>query len=138
MIKPNDSERLARHFPDADWGQLFWGFTCCSRMKYAGDVPLESEINLGIQAPEGGFLCELTIRWYPLHNRMAPRLTAFSEAWPLICTPTIQTVLDLVSRLENPYMTPDEMSMLLTVCGFIDRSDLPLRKTAAVEETASM
>lgn len=128
MIKKNDSERLAQHFPGVDWEKLFWGFTCYSRQNYAGIAPLDAEdqIMLGIRFPEGGCLCELGISWRRLHNELVPQLHAFSEAWHLLQTPTFQMVLDLLTKEKEPLATSDDVSMLLIACGFVDQSDRPL------------
>lgn len=128
MIKKTDYERLAHHFPDADWENLFWGFTCYSRQNYAGSAPLdaEDEIMLGIQHPEGGCLCELGISWHLLSRKLVPQLHVYSEAWHLLNTPTFRMVLNLLTKEKEPLPTPDEVSMLLIACGFVDQSDRPL------------
>lgn len=127
MIKKSDSDRLAKHYPNVNWENLLWGFTCFSRQDYAGTVPLdaEDEILLGIQYPGGGCLCEVGISWQRMNNQLVPRLSAFSEAWHLLLTPTLQQVLDYLAH-EKALVTPDEVSQLLLSCGFTDLSDIPL------------
>lgn len=134
MIKKTDSERLAKYFPDADWEELFWGFTCYSRQNYASTVQLEAvdEIMLGIQHPEGSCLCELGISWHLLDNKLVPQLHVYSESWHLLNTPTFQLVLNLLTKEKEPLPTPDEVSMLLIEYGFIDQSDQPLDGTPLV------
>lgn len=136
MINENDFKHLKRHFPNADWGSLFWGFVCYSRQNYSGVVPLdaEDEIMLGIQHPDGGCLCELAIKWHLLQDKPIPRLEAFSEAWHLLQTDTLQSVLKHLTQEKEPLPTPDELSALLIDHGFVDQSDRPLPDSALVVE----
>ena len=128
MIKKNDSEKMAHHFPNVDWEEPFWGFTCYSRQDYAGQIPLdaEDEIMLGSQYPDGGCLNEMAFRWYKMNDELVPRLEVYSEAWHLLQTHTIQMVMGQLIQEQEPMPTPDEMSALLIAWGFVDQSDRPL------------
>lgn len=132
MIKKNDSERLTHHYPNADWEKLSWGFTCYSRQSYAGISPLdaEDEIMLGLYHQEGGCLCELGISWHNLNNELVPRMHMYSDAWRLLQTPTFQLVLDQLTWERESLLTLDDVSALLIKCGFTDKSDTPLHKSA--------
>lgn len=134
MINENDFKYLKHHFPNEDWRNLFWGFCCYSRQNYSGDVPLdaEDEIMLGIQHRDGGTLCELVINWHMLQGKSIPRLEVFSEAWHLLRTDTLQSLLKHLTQEKEPLPTPDELSRLLIDYGFVDQSDRPLSDSVLV------
>ena len=100
MIKKCDSEQLIHYFPNADWDDLYWGFSNYSRQAYAGLAPLdaEDEIMLGLYFRQGGCLCEMGISWHLLRGRAVPQLEVFSEAWHLLKTPTFRAVLDQLTK----------------------------------------
>lgn len=128
MIKKCDSEQLIHYFPNADWDDLYWGFSNYSRQAYAGLAPLdaEDEIMLGLYFRQGGCLCEMGISWHLLRGRAVPQLEVFSEAWHLLKTPTFRAVLDQLTKEKESLATPAEVSALLIACGFTDQSNRPL------------
>lgn len=132
MIKKNDLDQLARHFRNLDGENLLWDFVCYSRQSYAGIAPLnaEDEIMLGLYHQGGGCLCEFGISWHNLNNELVPQLHMFSDAWCLLQTPTIQSVLEQLTQERGSLPTPDDVSAVLIGCGFSDQSDTPLHKSA--------
>lgn len=130
-ISEADRKQLSAWFPQKNWEEYFWGFTCYSRQEYAGVVPLEGidEILLGIQCAQGGCLSELALRWYSLDSNLTPRLEVFSGAWPLLQTPTLKAFMEQLTQMRmgiNIVPTPDDVSRLLIAGGFKDQSDWPL------------
>ena len=129
MLPTADIERLSAHFPVMRGEDHFWSFTCFSRQNYADTVPLDAvdEIMLGIQSTRHGCLCELAIRWHMIGGKLVSRLEAFSDAWPILQTPSFAAVMDkLVDMRRRSEPTPDEVSALLIAYGFKDQSDRPL------------
>lgn len=130
MMPETDIDLLSGYFPWENWNECFWGFTCCSRQKYAGTLPWETvdEIMLGVQCEQGGCLCELAFRWHMIAGTPTPRLEAFDSAWPILLAPTFMEVMNELARMvaDNEAVTPDGVSALLNVYGFKDQSDRPL------------
>lgn len=136
MIKPSDSKHLSHFFPDTDWEEHSWEFFCFSRQEYANRVPLnaEDEITLGIYYSSGGAICELSINWNKLEGELVPQLTIFADAWCLLKTPTFQSVVSQLIKLDKSAATPDKVSAMLIALGFADQSDRPLDGTAPAEK----
>lgn len=129
MLLSADMERLSTYFPVMRGEDHFWSFTCFSRQNYADIVTLDAvdKIMLGIQCTRHGCLCELAIRWRMIGGKPVPQLEVFSDAWPILQTPSFAAVMDkLVDMRRRFEPTPDEVSALLIACGFKDQSDRSL------------
>lgn len=133
MVPEADIEELSAYFPWENWSEIFWGFTCFSRQKYADKLPQDAddEIMLGLQCESGGCLCELAFRWHMIAGSTVPRLEVYDSAWPVFQTPTFAAVMQQLSRMaaDGNELTPDEVSALLIANGFKDESDRPLDHT---------
>ena len=82
----------------------------------------EDEVIVGHDAPDGGTLGEVHLRWYRLEADQppAPRLELFAAAWGLLADlPDLWTAL---ARLPALRLSPEECCALLERLGFVDRT----------------
>lgn len=126
-----DIEKLNVYFPNEDWSQLFWGFSCFSREKFANILSLLDCVDivmLGVQCIDGSTMGELSICWHMLNGKAVPKLEAYDDAWQILQTPTFAAVMEELTPMSRDHApTPDEVSAMLIAHGFTDESDSPLK-----------
>lgn len=123
-----DVNVLRPFFPDADWEKVAWAFVCFSRQNYAKTTPCPAKdmVMVSLDHIDGGCICEMSFHWHLLGGKMSPRLSCFGDALPMLLTPTFRNILEMLTDLDIPEYTPDDLSNILLKLGIEDKSDTPL------------
>lgn len=117
-----------------DQENLYFGFTCDSRMDYFA-VTYESlhgkrgsidDIVYGIHDRRGGGVCELKMVWYLIGEEKCPRLEVFSDYFDEITKDWHEEIFRQIQLLGKKTFTPEEFSIILINLGFEDMSDIKL------------
>lgn len=89
---------------------------------YGRDMSVIDQVMFGYYSPEGGTSGEMAMRWYDLGgDAPAPRLEVYGDAWHALST--FADVVTALAEHDNDDISPAYFCAMLTVCGFVDRTE---------------
>ena len=93
-------------------------FTRSSKTWYHDARRDKVEIYIGLYPEEDGIHGEFEVEWYPLDNRLVPRLNAFDDAWKVL--PYFQDLLDKLAEIDSKNVSEEDFAEMLIELGIVD------------------